>query len=118
AAAQYRRELADVDGVTLPPEDESGITGSVYHMFVIRLRDHDAREALARNLKEQGIETGVHYPVPNHLQPAITELYGPPPRLPKTEDYVKRILSLPMFPGLSEQDVKTVAVTIRSSLKG
>src|SRR5438067_6275125 len=117
AAAQYRRELASVDGVTLPPEDESGITESVYHMFVIRLRDHDAREALARNLKEQGIETGVHYPVPNHLQPAITELYGPPPRLPKTEDYVKRILSLPMFPSLTEPEVVRVADAIKGYLK-
>ena len=45
-------------------------------MFVIRLDSHDVREGLARHLKEQGIETGVHYPVPNHQQPAITELYG------------------------------------------
>ena len=43
---------------------------------------HDIREALARHLKEKGIETGVHYPVPNHQQPAITELYGRSPRCP------------------------------------
>ena len=49
------------------------------------------REGLAQVLKEQGIETGVHYPVPNHQQPAITRAYGKPPSLPKTEDYVKRI---------------------------
>ena len=73
-----------------------------------------AREALARNLKEQGIETGVHYPVPNHLQPAVTELYGPPPRLPKTEEYVKRILSLPMFPSLTEGEVTRVCDTVKN----
>jgi dTDP-4-amino-4,6-dideoxygalactose transaminase len=117
AAAQgYRRELAGVAGVELPPDDKQGVTESVYHMFVIRLANHDAREGLARKLKESGIETGVHYPVPNHLQPAITELYGAPASLPRTEDYVKRILSLPMFPILSEAEVKTVAGEIKAYL--
>jgi perosamine synthetase len=116
AAEWYRRELAGVEGLALPPADEPGVTESVYHMFVIRLENHDAREALARTLKEQGVETGVHYPVPNHLQPAITDLYGPPVSLPRTEDYVKRILSLPMFPALGEQDVIRVSDAIKTFL--
>jgi dTDP-4-amino-4,6-dideoxygalactose transaminase len=116
AAQWYRRELAGVNGVTLPPDDIAGQTESVYHMFVIRLTSHDVRETLARRLKEKGIETGVHYPVPNHLQPAITDLYGPAVSLPKTEDYVRRILSLPMFPVLSEAEVKTVANEIKAAL--
>lgn len=115
-AAWYRRELAGVKGLDLPPEDQQGVTESVYHMFVIRLASNDVRESLARKLKDQGIETGVHYPVPNHLQPAITELYGTLPPLPKTEDYTRRILSLPMFPGLSETEVKTVAAAIKAGL--
>ena len=117
AAAWYRRGLTGVAGVTLPPDDRDGVTESVYHMFVIRLDNHDAREALARTLKEQGIESGVHYPVPNHLQPAITDLYGPAVKLPRTEDYVKRILSLPMFPSLSEQEVVRVCDAIKSHLR-
>jgi dTDP-4-amino-4,6-dideoxygalactose transaminase len=117
AADAYRRELAGVKGVTLPPADQGDLTESVYHMFVIRLDNHDQRESLARALKEQGIETGVHYPVPNHQQPAITELYGPPAKLPRTEDYVKRILSLPMFPSLSEPQVKRIADAIKAHLK-
>ena len=116
AADWYRRELAGVKGVTLPPKDQDGVTESVYHMFVIRLADHDTREGLAKALKEQGIETGVHYPVPNHLQPAITDLYGPPPSLPRTEEYVKKILSLPMFPSLAEDQVVRVAGAIKSYL--
>jgi dTDP-4-amino-4,6-dideoxygalactose transaminase len=68
-------------------------------------------------LKENNIETGVHYPVPNHLQPAIEEIYGKLPPLPKTEDYVKRILSLPMFPALKEEQVKTVADAIKHFLR-
>jgi dTDP-4-amino-4,6-dideoxygalactose transaminase len=117
AAAWYRRELAGVKGVTLPPDDADGKTESVYHMFVIRLDDNDVRESLTRALKEQGIETGVHYPVPNHLQPAITNLYGAQPTLPKTEDYVRRILSLPMFPSIEESQVRTVVDAIKAHLR-
>ncbi|MGA2496517.1 MAG: DegT/DnrJ/EryC1/StrS family aminotransferase [Tepidisphaeraceae bacterium] len=116
AAEWYRRELAGVRGLVLPPEDKAGETESVYHMFVIRMDSNQIRESLARNLKEQGIETGVHYPVPNHLQPAITELYGQIPSLPKTEDYAQRILSLPMFPSITEDEVKTVAGAIKQYL--
>lgn len=116
AAQWYRQELADVRGVTLPPEDTAD-TETVYHMFVIRLDNHDKREGLARHLKEKEIETGVHYPVPNHQQPAIEELYGKLPPLPKTEDYVKRILSLPMFPALAQEQVKTVSDAIRQFMR-
>jgi dTDP-4-amino-4,6-dideoxygalactose transaminase len=117
AAEWYRRELADVKNLTLPPRDENGVTESVYHMFVIRLDSHDRREGLMKSLKDKGIETGIHYPVPNHLQPAITSLYGDPTPLPKTEDYVRRILSLPMFPTLAESEVKTVADAIKQYMK-
>jgi dTDP-4-amino-4,6-dideoxygalactose transaminase len=112
-AELYRRELTGVEGITLPPDDADGRTESVYHMFVIRVDEVADREALAKALREQGIETGVHYPVPNHLQPAIVDLYGTPPSLPKTEDYVKRILSLPMFPTLSEAEVVRVSNAIK-----
>jgi len=116
AAGAYRRELNDVKGLTLPPDDADGKTESVYHMFVIRLDEPDQRDALARSLREQGIESGVHYPVPNHLQPAILDLYGSPPSLPKTEEYVKRILSLPMFPTLSQEEIRTVCNAIKQFL--
>src|SRR4029078_11855709 len=111
AADWYPRDLAGVKNVKVPPEDHEG--ESVYHMFVIRLSSNDVREGLARHLKEKGIETGVHYPVANHLQPAITELYGPQPALPKTEDYTRRILSLPMYPALTEAEVKFLSTSIR-----
>jgi dTDP-4-amino-4,6-dideoxygalactose transaminase len=116
AADWYRRELEGVRGVALPPTDIPGVTESVYHMFVIRLDDHDTREGLAKTLKEQGIETGVHYPVPNHQQPAILELYGEGDRLPRTEDYVARILSLPMYPALTEEQVVRVSNAIKKYL--
>ena len=118
AAEWYRRELAGVKGLVLPPTDERNLTESVYHMFVIRLDSHDIREGLAKALREQAIETGVHYPVPNHQQPAIKELYDDLPPLPRTEDYVKRILSLPMFPSITEAEVKTVAEGIKRYVAG
>jgi len=116
AAGWYRRELTGTKDLALPPDDVGGVTESVNHMFVIRLETNDAREALARSLKEQAIETGIHYPVPNHLQPAITELYGAQPTLPRTEDYTRRILSLPMFPSLTEDQVKRVADAVKAFL--
>jgi len=116
-ADAYRRELDGVKGLVLPPNDISGQTESVYHMFVIRLDNTDAREGLSKHLKERGIETGVHYPVPNHMQPAIVDLYGPSVSLPKTEDYVRRILSLPMYPALTDEQVKTVVAEIKAYLK-
>ena len=116
AAQWYREELTGVKGIVLPPTDVNSETESVYHMFVIRLESNAIRESLAAHLKENGIETGVHYPVPNHQQPAIEELYGKLPTLPKTEDYVKRILSLPMFPALTREEVKRVADEIKHFL--
>ncbi|HTW95109.1 MAG TPA: DegT/DnrJ/EryC1/StrS family aminotransferase [Tepidisphaeraceae bacterium] len=118
AARMYRRELADVRGVTLPPDDVPGQTESVYHMFVIRLPSRDQREKTARHLKECGIQTGVHYPVPNHQQPAISNLYGTQPPLPRTEDWVGKILSLPMFPAIGEDEIVTVCRAVKNSLHG
>lgn len=115
-AGWYRQYLDGVEGVTLPPDD-ADVTESVYHMFVVRLKDNDTREALARHLKGLGIETGVHYPVPNHRQPAIEEVFGTQPALPRTEDYCRRILSLPMFPALTEDEVRTVAGGVRRHLR-
>jgi dTDP-4-amino-4,6-dideoxygalactose transaminase len=104
-----------VKDVILPPSD-SGEIESVYHMFVIRLANHDVRESLARHLKEQGIESGIHYPVPNHLQPAVTDRFGKQPMLARTEEFVKRILSIPMFPSLGEGEVVAISGAIKSFL--
>jgi dTDP-4-amino-4,6-dideoxygalactose transaminase len=114
-AQWYRRELANVKEIILPPAD-SPETESVYHMFVIRLENHDVRESLARYLREQGIETGIHYPVPNHLQPAVADRFGKQPALGRTEEFVKRILSIPMFPSLGESEVAAVSGAIKSFL--
>ncbi|MEM3085996.1 MAG: DegT/DnrJ/EryC1/StrS family aminotransferase [Halobacteria archaeon] len=92
-AAAYRKGLAATP-LGLPPETIE--TEPVYHLFVVRT---PRREQLQEFLKERGIETGVHYPVPCHLQPALAHL--PRTSLPRTEAAAREILSLPIFPSIT-----------------
>jgi dTDP-4-amino-4,6-dideoxygalactose transaminase len=102
AAARYRERLEGVVG--LPPERPWA--QAVYHMFVIRTA---RREELANFLKERGVDTGIHYPVPNHLQPAIADRFRNLPALPRTEQAVSEILSLPIHGGIAPEDVDYVS---------
>jgi dTDP-4-amino-4,6-dideoxygalactose transaminase len=88
-AARYNERLHGL--VQTPPERE--FATAVYHMYVIRT---PRRDDLQKFLKERNIETGVHYPRPNHLQPAVTGRFPFVPKLPRTEHIVKEILSLPI----------------------
>jgi dTDP-4-amino-4,6-dideoxygalactose transaminase len=100
-AARYTELLNGV--VKTPPEREWA--HAVYHMYVIRT---DRRDELAKHLQSKGIGTGIHYPVANHQQPAITKLYSDLPKLPRTEAVVKEILSLPIYGELPIEDVDYV----------
>ncbi len=106
-AALYDEQLAGV--VTLPLEPVN--TRHVYHLYVIR---HPRRDALMQFLRERGIGTAIHYPVPIHLQPAYRgRLAGGLGSLPETERAVREIVSLPMYPEISEEDVRLVAQAVR-----
>jgi len=111
-AALYDKLLSDLDEVKTPPKPRSGVK-PVYHLYVIRLLSEEIRNALGVWLKEQGVQTLVHYPVPVHLQPAIMK-YGnyKEGMLPKTELWAKTVLSLPMFPELKDEEVKYVCEKI------
>jgi perosamine synthetase len=109
AVEWYRERLSDLPQIKLPVVREHAVP--VYHMFVVQV---EQRDALAKHLKEQGIGTGVHYPVPNHKQPAITNLYKDIPKLPVTEKIVDRILSLPIFPHLKEEEVDFVCAQMKA----
>ena len=74
---------------------------SVYHLFVIR---HPRRDALRSYLAEQGIETGLHYPIPCHLQEAYKDLGYRKGAFPQSEALAQELLSLPMFPELSNKE--------------
>lgn len=100
-ASYYNERLKDM--VKTPPE--MSWATAVYHMYVIRV---DRRDDLAKYLKQNGVETGIHYPVPNHKQPAITQKFNNLPKLPKTERLVDDILSLPIHGALSLDEAKVV----------
>ena len=80
----------------------------VYHLYVVRTRE---RDALGRFLKERGIATGIHYPVPSHKQPAV-EAFDPP-ALPVTERLVGEILTLPISAGHTEAEVDEVIAAVK-----
>ena len=106
-AALYRRELAGA-AVTLPAEQP--YARAVYHLFVIR---HPRRDALAAALRERGIGTLVHYPIPLHLQPAFADLGGRPGDLPVAEKAAAEVLSLPLYPELADEQALAVASAVR-----
>jgi dTDP-4-amino-4,6-dideoxygalactose transaminase len=75
-----------------------------------------SRDEVAKKLAAAEIQTGVHYPIPCHRQPAVTKR-GPRAALPRTDLVCDQILSLPMHPELTSEDVKLVAAALREALK-
>lgn len=106
-AERYNDRLRDV--VQTPPEKVWA--RAVYHLYVVRTA-MDRRDALAAHLKSKGVGTGIHYPLANHQQPAITKRYSDLPKLPVTEAIVGEILSLPMFGDLPLDDVDYVCDSV------
>ncbi|GAA4631658.1 DegT/DnrJ/EryC1/StrS family aminotransferase [Actinoallomurus vinaceus] len=111
AAARYAALLDGLPDVTLPAE----ATGNthVWHLYVIRV---PRRDEVARTLAEMGIRTGIHYPMPIHLQPAFRDLGHAPGDFPVTETAATEILSLPMFPHITEEQQDRVATALRKAL--
>jgi len=109
AAAWYRDALGGVAEVRVPHEAQWAY--HVYHLFVIRA---ERRDQLQAHLADLGIGTGLHYPLPLHLQKAYQRLGFGKGSFPVTERTSERLLSLPMFAELTEGDVARVADAIRS----
>jgi dTDP-4-amino-4,6-dideoxygalactose transaminase len=103
-AERYRHLLGNTEGVTLP--HEPNWSKAVYHLFVVRVAD---REQLKDFLGEAGVGTGIHYPIPLHLQKAYANFPYKKGDFPVTERVAAEILSLPMFPELTEAMQKRVA---------
>ena len=85
----------------------------VYHVYGIRVPAKD-RDALAAYLKENGIETIMHYPTPMHLQGAYADLKIPRGALPLAEEFSATELSIPIFPGMTDEQVQVVADAINT----
>ena len=103
-AADYNRMLSTCDAVSLPWEPSW--SRSVYHLFVIRTDD---REGLMKHLKDAGIGSAIHYPVPLHLQKAYASLNYSNGDFPVTEAAATEIVSLPMYPQLTADQQAKVA---------
>jgi dTDP-4-amino-4,6-dideoxygalactose transaminase len=102
--------LADAD-VGLPRQADWA--EAVWHLFVIRVTD---RDGLRDHLTRTGVSTGIHYPVPIHLQPAYEDLGYRPGDFPVTERAAAEIVSLPMFAELDGRAVAHVADRVRDAI--
>ena len=107
-AAAYSQAWRE-SGVGLPPEFPD--RKSVYHQYVVR---HNRRDQLRADLLRSGVETGIHYPVPVHLQAAYHQYGGGVGSLPVTERAANEVLSLPIYPELTEQQVAIIIQSLRS----
>ena len=107
-AARYRSLLADIGSIKLPAEIQG--RRHVYHVFAIRTRD---REALRKQLGDEGVQTGLHYPIPVHLQKAHADLGYVEGDFPVAEALAREVLSLPIYPEMSPRQIETVANAIK-----
>lgn len=106
-AHRYTAGLKDV--VVTPHEDQNG--HHVYHLYVIQTND---RDELIEFLMERGVQALIHYPIPAHMQKAYAYLNYKPGSLPATEYVTKRIVSLPMFPQLTDEQVDYVIESVKA----
>jgi len=111
-ALRYKEELEGT-GVVCPVEKEG--SHHVYHLFVIRSK---RRNGLQKFLKERGIDTLIHYPIPIHLQKAYKELGYQRGDLPVTEKCSREISSLPFSPELKDEEMEVVGKQIKDYFRG
>lgn len=107
-AGRYRSHLADLP-IQLPVVEPG--REHVYHLFVIQTGN---RDAVLHGLKEGGIGAGIHYPIPIHRQSAYTDLGYGPGKFPVAEAAADRILSLPVYPEMTDKQVDYVAAVLRA----
>ena len=106
----YSKQLSDIEEIKLPLMGDKDIT-PVFHLYAVRCTK---RDELAEYLNKNGIEAGVHYPVPIHLQPIYKQLYGfKGGEFPISEALANEMISLPMFPEMSDDEVKRVSEEVR-----
>ncbi|OCQ94781.1 erythromycin biosynthesis sensory transduction protein eryC1 [Nostoc sp. MBR 210] len=120
-AQQYDTQLAPLASAGIIPIQNQSGAGHVYHLYVIKIDDStspERRQQIQDKLSAVGIQTGIHYPIPCHQQPAFTYLGYQPGDFPQSEKLAKQILSLPMYPGLSSSQIQEVMAEITSIMSG
>ena len=110
-AAYYTELLAGIQNVILP--EEADFAEAVYHLYVILV---DNRDGLQEFLQTRGIHTGLHYPLPLHLQKAYAHLGYQEGDLPVAESAAKRLLSLPIYPEITKPQIEYVVQSIKEFL--
>ena len=110
-ALQYNQAFAGVDEVITPLE--APYARHAYHIYAIRVQE---RDEVMWFLKEKGIECGIHYPIPVHLQKAYQSLGYKKGDLPRSEQSALEFISLPMFPELTETQVNIVALGVKEAI--
>ena len=113
AAARYDELLAAVTGVT--PFETRDDVQHVYHLYVVRVDD---RDAVRHRLQTEGVQTGIHYPVPLHLQPAYKSLGYGPGDFPVAEATAPHLLSLPMYPQITAEQQEYVIDRLAAATAG
>ncbi len=111
-AKTYNQLLSEIPGITIPYEMDD--VQSVYHLYVIHL---DNRDSLQKYLADKGISTGLHYPMPLHLQKAYAAMGHAQGAFPHAEKSANRLLSLPMFPQLTQTQIETVANAVKNFMQ-
>ncbi len=109
-AARYRELLGDIEELALPVEKYGRHS---YYVYVVRVKN---RETFMARLKEKGCGCGIHYPIPLHLQPAYAYLGGREGDHPVAEQYAKEIVSIPMFPEMTDAQICEAAAVIREAV--
>lgn len=112
-AANYDKALAGVGDLILPHTVQNAT--HVYHQYIIRTKK---RDALQEFLSKNGIGTLIHYPVPPHMQKAYAHLNISKGSLPIAEELSETMLSIPIYPGITEANLQEVADTIKAFFKG
>ena len=112
-AARYREHLAGTSGVRLVAEARN--SHPVYHLMIVRV-DAARRDAIRTAMGEAGVATAVHYPTPIHLQKAFAHLGQGPGSCPVAERAAREMISLPMFPDMTEAQVDRVCEVLAASV--
>ncbi len=118
AGEQYDTLLLPLQDSGIFPIQNHSKNGHVYHLYVIRVTEQCSinRDTLQAQLSEFAVQTGIHYPIPCHLQPAYKHLGYTEGDFPHSEILSQQILSLPMYPGLSKAQIDHVVSSIQSVL--
>lgn len=118
AAQHYDNYLTQLQPLGIAPIQNQCSKGHIYHLYVIRVQPDCplSRKTIQEQLNQIGIQTGIHYPIPCHLQPAYQYLGYQKGDFPEAEKLSQEILSLPMYPGLSEIQVRVVVDRLASIL--